>query len=110
MLSESEALKYFDRKLLLGREPENTPEDTRPLGVPTAYAQEQELSIFTDSPYWPDNFTTWSLRTMGGFGSHNVYITRSGSMRQDGGYVDGFDGIRPCMWIDLATAEVEKVN
>jgi len=42
--------------------------------------------------------------------SHNVYIDIAGFMSQDGAFVDGLDGIRPCMWIDLATAEVEKVN
>ena len=108
LLSESEALKYFDRELILGDVLDNAPEDKRHLGVPTAYAQEQGLDVSPNASYWPKHFTTWSLRTTGGWGSHNVYLLRSGFMMQDGAYVTGYGGIRPCMWVDLTIAEVEK--
>lgn len=119
LLSENEALRYFGEEWILpGDENEyiwlenNHPEQTEQLGVPTEYAIAQGVDIEGVAGLsWTEGYCSWSLRTTGGPGSHNVYMHVDGFLEQDGGYVDASSGgIRPVVWIDMVTADIKKVE
>ena len=109
LLSEAEALEYFDEKLLLGRELAKAPEDKRHLGNPTEYALGR--GTFTrEYERWHNVYCDWFLRTTGTDEYYAEYIVQSGLLDSDGVWVDRYCGIRPCFWLDMTTEGVEKVD
>ena len=117
LLSESEAVKYFgEYYTMIARENrpirsgEVFPERTMQLGAPAEYAKSLRIKMGVSGNEWSMSYCSWMLRTTGGFTSRNANVYADGYINQDGGFADGYGGIRPCLWIDITTADVEKVN
>lgn len=114
LLSDAEAIKYFGEEWL--REYlEEAPEKTEQLCTPTEFAFARggytELFSYGKVVAWHDPYTHWWLRTTGGFPDGPVYMLCDGFLWADGTYGDrAYIGVRPCLWIDVETADVEKVK
>ena len=114
LLSDAEAVKYFGEEWV--REYfEEAPAKTEHLCIPTefAFARGGYTKFFSnpDTGYWYGVYIDWWLRTTGGFEDGPAYIGNTGFLRADGTYGDrAYIGIRPCLWIDVETADVEKVK
>ncbi|MBQ8800132.1 MAG: hypothetical protein IJZ55_11270 [Lachnospiraceae bacterium] len=110
LLSDAEALEYFGNEMI-GRSKEELPEKTEQLGLPTAYALLQ--GVYTrgeKSTYWYKEYSDWWLRTTG-LTQYAVYLSASSRMVSSGKHIAKVEaGVRPVVWIDVATAKVEKVN
>lgn len=112
LLSEREALEYFGKEWILkyfdvyG----DGPEKREHLGNPTEYTLAQGATV-KGSGRWYGGYCAWWLRTIGGDSSVATHIGESGFLDQDGGFADATcNGIRPVVWIDVTTADVEKGN
>lgn len=119
LISESEAIKYFgEYYTIVVRENRDIrdgivfPQQSTQLGEPTEYAKSlrYEMKMGVAGNAWSKSYCSWALRTAGGYKSNCAYIKASGFIVQDGGLADGYYGIRPCLWLDLVTAEVGKVE
>lgn len=118
LLSEKEMIHYFGEFYTIASK-ENEyiciegayPEQTTQFSATTDFVKNTGIDTRArvKAP-WTEGNATYSLRTTGAFNSHNVYVFKDGFISQDGGFVDGFGGIRPCMWIDLTSADVVKVK
>ncbi len=118
LLSESEAVKYFGKEwIMIGDETKHIwkdgvyPEQDTQLGFPTGYAVRNGVDMRGAESLWSGKCCPWNLRTMGGPYDKNQYIYPDGLLDQEGYYVDKiFLGVRPVLWLDIASAEVEKVK
>ncbi len=115
LLSESEAEKYFGKRYVTVCDESRDiwrymvfPEQTIQLGEPTEYAKNLGVKMGVSGNDWSKSYCSWKLRTTGGFTSNNVTVGADGFINQDGGFANGYGGIRPCIRIDLTTASVEK--
>lgn len=85
------------------------PEDKRFLARGMSYAV--ALGLEQEGYGWFANCSRWILRTTGGPSDMISYIYEHGFPNLEGYYPDYTkSGIRPCLWIDVETADVEKVN
>ena len=114
LLNDEEAIKYFGREWILEYF-ENLPDKTEHLSTPTevAFARGAYTLMFSDGQHgiWYDLYSGWWLRTTSRLETGPVYIGDTGFMRIDGTYPDRtYIGVRPCLWIDVETADVEKVK
>ena len=112
LLSEKEALKYYGKEWILNYQ-KYIPEQKIQLSKPSRYVQliaEGLGAYYPGSTLWRRQYCDWSLRTTGRSDGAHVDISNGGFLSQNGQNVIIHNGIRPCMWIDLETADVEKVN
>lgn len=120
LLSDAEAIEYFGEEwVLITWENQKYwdvlinvhPEQTIQLGMPTAYALSKGKIQSGDARRWFVDYCKCWLRTTGGPSDYVVTVGFSGFLEQEG-LQPGIKniGIRPCLWIDLETAETEKVN
>lgn len=118
LLSESEAVKYFGKEWIIVsrenrpiREDGVYPEQDKQLGFPTRYAIRNGVDMRGAESLWSEKCCPWNLRTIGEPGDKNQIIYSDGFLNQEGFYVDKtFTGIRPVLWLDIASAEVGKVK
>ncbi len=114
LLSEEEALQYFGkgRILTLYEELGDGPTEREHLGIPTAYAKEQGAYIdIWSAHYWYYNlYSPYWLRTIAEIPNGAAHIDNDGFMSLAGSYADAELSVRPCLWIDVETADVEKTN
>ena len=92
---------------------EEFPEQTTQLGNATEYIQlknDGAIRIDTESRFWYDAYAGWMLRNTGMIRDCRAYVGEHGYIFKDGGLMAGWRGLRPCMWIDLASEEVVKVQ
>lgn len=117
LLSESEVIKYFGKKWVIV-DKENRyiwedgvyPEQDIQLGVPTEYAVRNGVYKGGAGTLWSEEYCSWSLRTTGGPICYTVYMCADGFLQQDGGNLHGIGGVRPALWLDITSADVEKVK
>lgn len=77
--------------------------------TPTAYAREQGVEAWKHNR-WYDGNCEWWLRTPGKGTNWAGIISFDGGYNTGGYYVTGGLAVRPVVWIDVTTADVEKVN
>jgi len=78
--------------------------------TPTNYAIAQGIKVEPESKYWYDINCDWWLRTPGQGTNWTSYIHAAGVYMNGGCYVTSGLAVRPVIWIDVTTADVEKVN
>lgn len=120
LLSEKEALQYFgeehcdlDSDLWAALYDTNKcPDQTIQLGVPTEFLWQKYNMEKGYNPYdmWTETNKPYSLRTNGVWDTCTLAICEYGTFDDDKYGMDKALGVRPCMWIDLEGAEVEKVQ
>ncbi|MDD6036492.1 MAG: DUF6273 domain-containing protein [Lachnospiraceae bacterium] len=115
LLSDAEAIKYFGEEWLRTCFVWDPPAKTEQLCTPTEVAFARggytELFSYGEVVAWHDPYSHWWLRTTGGFEDGPVYMYSNGFLMADGTYGDrAYIGVRPCLWIDVETADVEKVK
>lgn len=117
LLSEKEYVQYFGEfYTILSKENEHIwddgvyPEQSTQLGIPTAYVVSLGYDPAKYVGEWKEECYTYSLRTTGGPKTCNVFVKKHGFVYEEGADADLYGGIRPCMWIDLLSADVEKVK
>ncbi len=110
LLSESEAVRYFGVYYTMisdENEPiwtgEIFPEQTTQMGAPTEYAKSLGVKMGVAGNTWSKDYCFWFLRTTGGGRRQVTSIYAHGFVWKDGGYVNGYSGIRPCLWINITT-------
>lgn len=113
LLSKGEAVKYFGEEWLALRRAILSQEEREiiyrkqdaPLGIPTEYAIKNRIEMGYKAPS-----CLWHLRTAyDGFSNNEI---------NSDGYLseypiplyDSFGGVRPVLWLDITSADVEKVK
>lgn len=122
LLSESEAYQYFGEDWAAdnnsGEKYQRTkyyfPKQTIQLGKPTAYAKQMGVMMGvrqqTWTP-WEEEYCHWSLRTFGANDGWAQSVYAIGLLSEEGHYINStLYGIRPALWLDIASADVEKIN
>lgn len=106
-LSGEEVYKYFGK--IVDEWQDECPDKTEHIAAPTAYASAMGIGD-PDGSRWYDKYGDWWLRTPGQGTDWASYICGMGIFMNTGCYAYGNLGIRPVVWIDVTTADVEKVN
>lgn len=81
--------------------------------TPTEYAKTRNIGYIGDEPYaqkWYQKNADWWLRTPGMGTNWASYVHSSGVYMLDGSYVTGTIGVRPVLWLDIESADIEKGN
>lgn len=114
LLSEEEALQYFGKgRILTYYEGKGDgPTEREQLGIPTAYAKEQGayMDIWHTTRWYYNLYSPYWLRTIAEIPTGAANIAEDGFMSLAGSYADAKLSVRPCLWIDVETADVEKTN
>ena len=108
LLSAQESIEYLGREVFIDNVIGYRNE--KAYTSPTDYAV--SIGLINNGSYpgeWCYENCNWWLRTQGGGVNWGSYIHCTGGLMIRGGYVDSFWAVRPCLWIDVSTAEVEKV-
>lgn len=103
LLSMDESIKYLGKAV--------NRKNLKAVTTPTKYTMAQGLVMQEPNQWYGDNCDWW-LRTPGMCGDFASYIANDGILMDTGAYVDTGKcvTVRPVVWIDVATADVEKVN
>ncbi|MGN1084185.1 MAG: DUF6273 domain-containing protein, partial [Lachnospiraceae bacterium] len=103
LLSMDESIKYLGKAV--------NRKNLKAVTTPTKYTMAQGLVMKEPNQWYGDNCNWW-LRTPGQSTYRAVYIADDGILMDNGGYADTskYNAVRPVVWIDVATADVEKVN
>ena len=116
VLSNEETEKYFGREkivdgLIHNGVPYSDYCNAKAYTQPTDYVKVQGVWNGSEPEWWDYLNCNYWLRTPGMDVNWASYIHANGSLMNGmSTMVTGHLIVRPCMWIDLATAEVEKVN
>lgn len=105
ILSLEEALNYFgvaeNRKNL------------KAATTPTEYSKTRNIGYIGDEPYaqkWYQKNANWWLRSPGMGPNWGAYVAGAGILMEDGAYVTYNTGVRPALWLDIVSADVEKIK
>lgn len=120
LLSDAEAIEYFGEEWVIASEANEKywfvfsnvhPEQTKQLSIPTEYALAQDNGLSSgEQKLWYKDYCKCWLRTTGGPWDNAVTIGYDGFLELEGLRPHCDIGIRPCLWFDVETADVEKVN
>lgn len=107
LLSGEESRKYLGQEVYVDKTIgwRNEKAHTKP----TAYAVAQGVMAWKHN-MWYDGNCEWWLRTLGKGTNWAAMIGSDGGYNTGGRYVTGGLAVRPVVWINIATADVEKVN
>lgn len=102
VLSGEESLQYLGKAVNRKNE--------KALTTPTVYAIAQGIKVDPDSKFWYEVNCSWWLRTPGQGTNWSSYIHAAGVFMNGGCYVTSGLAVRPVVWIDVGTADVEKAD
>ncbi|MGN1083569.1 MAG: DUF6273 domain-containing protein [Lachnospiraceae bacterium] len=111
LLSRDEVLKYFGEIVNLWHD--ELPNETEHIAAPTEYAKTRNIGYKGDKAYsrnWYDKYANWWLRSPGMGTNWGAYVADAGILMEDGSYVTGTCAVRPVLWLDVESADVEKVK
>ncbi len=111
LLSSEEALKYFGEPKWEGGTIGWRNE--KALVYPTEFAKTRRINYKGDKPYardWFYKYANWWLRSPGMGTNWGAYMASAGGVMEDGAYVTWGSAVRPVLWLDVRSADVEKVK